>query len=86
MIRAVKFADLYQKHSIFFTYNSTIAKVAMKLQTDESPKYNKVCIALGAFHIELGAFEAFGKYIAESGGPHNLNETFILEKESLNSL
>jgi hypothetical protein len=79
MIRALKFADLYQKHSISFTYNSTIAKVAMKLQAEESPIYNKVCIALGAFHIEIVAFEAFGNYIAESGGPHNLNETYILE-------
>jgi hypothetical protein len=77
--------QLHRYLSISFIYNSTIAKVATKLQAEESPKYNKVRIGLGAFHIESAAFEAFGKYIAESRGPHNHNETYILEKKSLNS-
>ena len=30
-------------------------------------------------------FGAFGKYVAESGGPHVLNEAHVVEKGSLNS-
>ena len=40
-------------------------------------------VNLGAFHIEIAFFIAIGKYIAESGGPHLLSQSRLLEKESL---
>ena len=49
----------------------------MQFQAEQSPKYDKVFVGLGVFHIELAAFGIIGKYFAESGGLHILNETYI---------
>ena len=57
----------------------------MKLQAEEVPTYDNVFINLGAFHIEMAFFSAIGKYIADSGGPHILNESCVLQKGSLNA-
>ena len=50
----------------------------------KSPKYVKVFVAMGSFHMELAMFAAIGKYIAKSGGEYLLNETHVIEKGSLN--
>ena len=49
------------------TYDLAIAKIALKIQATESPKYD-VFVNLGALHIEMAFFSAIGKYTAESGG------------------
>ena len=81
---ALKFADYFKKESVAVTYDLVIAKIAMQIQTTETPTHDKVFVALGAFHIELSFFSALGKYIAESGGPYIFNETKVIEKGSLN--
>ena len=58
-----------QKTSIAVTYDLAIAKIAMQIQHEETPKYDGVFIALGSFHIEMAFFKVLGKIIAESGGP-----------------
>ena len=68
----------------FMTWLS-IAKIAVQLQAEESPKYDKVFVTMGSFHKELAMFGAIGKYIAESGAGHLLNETYGIEKGSLNA-
>ena len=75
MRRAQRIASESNKTSISVTYDLTIAKVAMQIQAEESPKFDNVFVALGGVHIEMALFSAFAKYIAaESGGPHILNE------------
>ena len=39
---------------------------------------------MNSFHMELAMFGTIGKYIAESGAEHLLNETHVIEKGSLN--
>ena len=43
----------------------TIAKIAMQIQHEESPKFDNIFINLGAFHMEMALFNAIGKYIDE---------------------
>ncbi|XP_057304270.1 uncharacterized protein LOC130641476 [Hydractinia symbiolongicarpus] len=83
--RAQVIANECGKKNISVTYDLAIAKVAMQLQAEESPKFDNIFVALGAFHVEMAMFSAFGKYIAESGGPHILNEAGVIEKGSLKS-
>ena len=86
MKRALKSADHFKKESVAVTYDLAIAKIAMQIQANETPIYDKVFVALRAFHIELSFFSALGKYIAESGGPYILNEAKVIEKGSLNGI
>ena len=62
------------------TYDLAIAKVAMQLQAEEKGTYDNVFIHLGPFHITCAFFSMLGKYLAESNGPHILNETYVIEK------
>ena len=82
--RALTFANQSERDSIAVFYDLAIAKIAMQLQAEESPKYDKVFVTMGFFHMELAMLGAIGKYIAESGAGHLLNETYRIEKGSLN--
>ena len=82
--RALKFATHFKKESVAVTYHLAIANIAMQIQATKTPTYDKVFVALGAFHIELFFFSASGKYIAESGGPYIRNKAKVIEKGSLN--
>ena len=66
-------------------YDLAIGKIATQLQAEEKPTYDNVFIHLGPFHITCAFFSMLGKYLAESGGPHILNETHVIEKGSLKS-
>ena len=52
--------------------------------SEEQPVFDNVFVSLSSFHIELALFIAFGKIIAESGGPHILNECKVLATGSSN--
>ena len=68
------------------TYDLAIAKVAMQLQAEEKPTYDNVFIHLGPFHITCAFFfSVLEKYLEQSGEPHILNETHVIEKGSLKS-
>ena len=67
------------------TYDLAIAKVAIQFQAEKKPTYDNVFIHLGPFHIICAFFSMLGKYLAESGGLHILNETHVIEKGSLKS-
>ena len=54
-----------------------IAKIAMQLQHEKTPKYDGVFTAVGSFHTGIAFFEALGKITDESGGPYILEEWFI---------
>ena len=85
MKRAQRVASECNKKSIAVTYDLAIAKIASQLQAEESPKYDNIFVAFGAFHIEFALLSVIGKYIAESGGPHILNEAQIIASGSLSS-
>ena len=83
MKKAQRVAEEAHKDNIAVTYDLAIAKVAMQIQAEESPKYDNLFIAMGAFHIEMALFHAIGKFVEESGGPYVLNECNVLAKGSL---
>ena len=73
------------RKTIAVTYDFAITKLALQIQHEEKPTFDRVFIALGSFHIEMAFFSALGKIIAESGGPHILNESEVLATGSLKS-
>ena len=83
--RSQKVAEECNKYSISVTYDLAVAKVGMQLQAEENLTYDHVFIHLGPFHVTCAFFSMLGKYLADSGGPHILNETHVIEKGSLKS-
>ena len=83
--KALRIATECHKKSIVVTYDLAIAKMAYQIQAEEKPKFDSVFVALGAFHLEMAMLHAFGQFIAESGGPHILNECLVLAKGSTKS-
>ena len=83
MKKAQRIAEEAHKDNIAVTHDPAIAKVAMQIQMEESPLYDNLFIAMGAFHIEMALFHAIGKFVEESGGPYILNECNVLAKGSL---
>ena len=82
MNRAQRIAHECKKKYIAVTYDLAIAKVAMKIQATEMPKYDNIFINLGAFHVKMAFLKVLGKFIDESGGPYILNECSVLQKGS----
>ena len=62
-----------------------IAKMTLEIQIEEAPTFDKIFVTLGSFHIEMTFFSVIKKYISESGGPHLLTESGIIENGSLTS-
>ena len=81
--RSLKIAEESNKDSINVTFDLAIAKMAMQIQDEERPKYDKVFISLGPFHIKSCFMGILGQLIAESGGPFVLIESGVLAKGSL---
>ena len=85
MKRAIQIADECSKENIAVTYDLAIAKIALQLQFEERPKYDRLFVALGSFHVEFALLGVCGKYIDCSGSPNILNKENIVEKGSINS-
>lgn len=80
---ANQIAEECNQKYISVTYDLAIAQKALAIQCEERPKFQRLFIQLGSFHIELSFFKAIGKFIAESGGPLILTETGVLAQGSL---
>ena len=52
----VRIASEGQKEKISVTYDLAIAKVAMQIQAEEKPTFDKIFISLGSFHLEMDFF------------------------------
>ena len=52
--------------------------MAFEIQAEETPQFDDVFVALGAFHIEISYYI---KYIADSGGLYILNECHLIERD-----
>lgn len=65
------------------TYDLAIAKMALAIQAEESPRFGDLFIQLGSFHILLSNFKSIGMYVEESGGPYILTECGVLASGSI---
>ena len=83
--RAQQMATECNMATIPVTYDLAIAKMALEIQAEETPQFDNVFVALGAFHVEMSYFGVLGKFIADSGGPYVLNESHLIEQGSLPS-
>ena len=71
-----------EKQCIAVTYDLAIAKMEYQIKSEEKPKFDSI---FEAFHLEIALFHNYGRLIAESGGPHMLNECLVLAKWSTKS-
>ena len=83
MKRTLTLADESKRNTISVTADLAVAKMMMKLQSEESPVYDRIFINFGAFHLELAFFHAIGKYIELSGGPNILSLAGVISSDSL---
>ena len=83
--RAQKLAVECRKHGIVLTYDLAMGKMAMEIQIEEAPTFDNIFVTLGSFHIGMAFFSVIGKHISESGRPHLLTESGIIENRSLTS-
>ena len=56
MKRSIDIANTVKQRQAFVAYNLEIAKIQKKIQSEESPVYDKFFIMFGCFHIELSFF------------------------------
>ena len=75
---AQKIAQESNRDEISITYDLAIAKLAFKIQSEESPRFDNVFVLLGSFPIEMAFFHALGKFVEESGGSTILNECGVI--------
>ena len=80
---AQRIAEETKKAEICVTYDLAIAKMALQIQAEESPRFDNTFIFVGAFHTEAAYFNALGTFLAESGGPSILIACDILASRSL---
>ena len=66
---AQSIAKEMEKSEISVTYDLAIAKLAIQIQAEESPKFDNLFVFSGQFHTEMTFFNALGKFIGDSGGP-----------------
>lgn len=71
---------------ISVSYDLAIANRAYKIQAEAAPKFDKIFIHIGAFHIQLSFFKVIGKYIEGSGIPALLQQAGLIAEGSLNGI
>ena len=54
--RGIQIANELNRQSLCVTYDLAIARMAMKIQQEESPKYDRLFINFGSFHIEMATY------------------------------
>ncbi|GBP86801.1 hypothetical protein EVAR_99881_1 [Eumeta japonica] len=68
------------------TYDLAIAKIALKIQATEAPKFVNLFIHLGSFHLMMAFFKAIGVFINECGLSHIMVESKIIASGSVNGI
>lgn len=64
---AMTFAEECQEEYAQVSYDLAIAAKAFQLQSEERPKFDKLFIHLGGFHIQAALFKALGHFIEGCG-------------------
>lgn len=67
------------------TYDLAIAKLALQIQSSESPKFDNLFIHLGPFHIFFTLFKVIGKFIDNCGLTNVMADSELLASGSINS-
>ena len=83
MKRSFDFANTVKQRQKFVTYDLAIAKIAKRIQSEESPVYDNLIFE--TFHIELSFFFIAWKIIESPGGPYILFECVIVAMGSRTS-
>ena len=83
MIRSLNVAKETNQNYAVVSYDLAIALKAYSIQALQSPKFDKLVILLGNFHLEMAFFGAVGTYITESGIEYLLTEAGVLGSGSL---
>ena len=65
------------------TYDLAIAKPAMQIQVEESPRFDNLFTCFGAFHIALAYLGCLGSFKDGSCGPNIVTDSGILASGSL---
>lgn len=84
LINCLKIADECGQNYIVVTYDLAIAKMALQIQVTESPKFDKIFINLGGFHINIAFFKAIGKFLEGSRVGNILIQSEVLASGSIN--
>ena len=59
--RSLKIADEGNRGSVSVTYDLAIAKIALQVQAEEKPTFDRIFIPIGSFHIEMAFFQPLGR-------------------------
>lgn len=85
MLQSIQIADELNQTYMQVTYDLAIAKVALQIQATEKPKFDRLFIHLGSFHIMLAYFKAIGKIINDCGLSTIVTESQLLASGSVSS-
>ncbi|CAH0562801.1 unnamed protein product [Brassicogethes aeneus] len=83
MKQALQVADECGQEYIQLTYDLAITKIALQIQSLERPRFDRLFIHFGAFHIDLAYFKAVGKYIENCGITNIMIDSGIIAGGSL---
>ncbi|GBP09519.1 hypothetical protein EVAR_76538_1 [Eumeta japonica] len=82
--RSLQIASECQKNFFSVTYDLTMAKIALRIQSAED-EFKNLFISFGPFHIMLSFIKAIGKFISGSGLTTILIDSEILASGSISS-
>ena len=80
-----KVAEECNQDYLLVHYDLAIAKPALTIQAQESPRFDNLFICFGAFHIQMAYFRAIGHIIGESGRPAILANTDVLSYRKMSA-
>lgn len=67
LVQSIKIAEECNESYMQVTYDLAIAKIALQIQTSERPRFDKLFIHLGTFHIMSAYFKTVRKFIDNCG-------------------
>ena len=74
--------ETHQEYGVV-TYDLAVALKTYSIQALDAPRFDKLLIMLGNFHLKLTFYGAIGTLINESGAEYLLTESGILAEGSL---
>ena len=83
MTRSQKVATECGEKYAVVTYDLAIAKPALQIQAQETPKFDNVFVCFGTFHTYMAYFACLGYILESSGGPEILCGADVLASGSV---
>jgi len=85
MKQSLKIAEECNETYMQVTYDLAVAKLAYQIQSTESPRFDKLFIHIGTFHVMMTYFKAVGKFIDNCGLTSLMENAEIIANGSINS-